>query len=115
MRRIRVLAVVVCVLALIVSPVFAGEVGKMTPAKEAAIKWLDGHAKVGVDVATYIWNNPELGLGEHLDPRLIELLRALFDHLLKVPGVGEELLPGPLAFGDVARHGEDQPLGRQRV
>ena len=103
MRRIRVLAVVVCVLALIVSPVFAGEVGKMTPAKEAAIKWLDGHAKVGVDVATYIWNNPELGLGEHKSS-------AALQELMKAAGFKVETGVAGMKTAFVATFGEGKPV-----
>ncbi len=44
----------------------------ITPLKQEALDWLDSHACLGEEVATYIWHHPELGLGEHFSSAILQ-------------------------------------------
>ena len=67
----------------------AAEYGKMTPAKETALKWLDAHAELGKEVSLYVWHYPELGLGEHYSSAILQdfLKKAGFSVVDNVAGM----------------------------
>jgi len=93
----------IMVVALLASPAFGVEAGTMTPEKETAVKWLDTHAAVGAETATYIWHNPELGLGEHKSS-------AVLQEMLKSAGFKVESGTAGMKTAFVASWGEGKPV-----
>lgn len=103
MRKVCNGAVLLLFITLLVSPAFGAAVGEMTPAKETAIEWLDAHSGVGVEVATYIWNNPELGLGEYKSSVALQ-------EMLKAAGFNVEVGVAGMSTAFVASWGEGKPV-----
>lgn len=81
----------------------AEECGKMYPEKETAFAWLDEHQPIGVDISTYIWHHPELGLGEHKSSGILQ------DFLTR-SGFEVQTGAGGQKTGFVASWGEGKPV-----
>lgn len=103
MRKTGKYLTLLLIFVFLASPIFANEIGKMTPAKEAAIEWLDTHSVVGTEVAKYIWNNPELGLGEHKSS-------AVLQEMLKAAGFNVQTGVAGMETAFVASWGKEKPV-----
>jgi len=103
MRKTLSLAIIPILVALFVSPALGAGIGEMTPAKETALNWIDAHSEVAAETATYIWHNPELGLGEHKSSVALQ-------EMLKAAGFNVETGVAGMSTAFVASWGEGKPV-----
>ena len=94
---------VVCFVLLSCSIAIGAEYGTMSTAKETAFKWIDDHAELGQEVATYIWHHPELGLAEYHSSGILQ------EMLTKAGFTVENNIAG-MPTGFIATWGSGKPI-----
>lgn len=105
MKRFAALSIlsVLCLSLPFLTVPACADYGTMTPVKEVALKWIDNHAELGKEVATYSWYHPELGLGEQHSSKILQ-------DMLQKADFKVETNVGGMETGFIASWGSGKPI-----